>query len=126
MPVTRSGFPVAWDQFWAVYNVITKAVMAPDIGLVRRGSMALNISLGKATEEELRRRAAAAGKKPEDFAVEVIEENLSSSSGEAVEQDAPRSSSERVADLLKWVQSHEPVGHPVDDSRESIYEGRGE
>ena len=33
---------------------------------------------------------------------------------------------EWIADLKAWSDSHPPVHHFVDDSRESIYEGRGE
>ncbi len=33
---------------------------------------------------------------------------------------------QRVAALRAWAESHKPVSHFVDDSRESIYEGRGE
>lgn len=32
----------------------------------------------------------------------------------------------RVADLRSWSTAHLPPGHTVDDSRESIYEGRDE
>jgi len=87
--------------------------------------MTLKIPLGPTTEAKLRRRAAAAGKNPEDFALEVIEDNLSSSDGSA-DQDTPLPPNQRVTELLKWVASHDPAGHPVDDSRESIYQGRGE
>lgn len=33
---------------------------------------------------------------------------------------------EWIKDLREWSDSHPPVTHFVDDSRESIYEGRGE
>lgn len=33
---------------------------------------------------------------------------------------------QRIAVWREWVDSHPPVHHFVDDSRESIYEGRGE
>jgi hypothetical protein len=33
---------------------------------------------------------------------------------------------EWVKSFRRWVESHRDVPHPVDDSRESIYEGRGE
>jgi len=87
--------------------------------------MTLKIPLRPTTEAKLRKRAAAAGKNPEDFVVEVIEESLSSSD-ESTDHDTSLPPNERVTELLKWVESHRPTGHPVDDSRESIYEGRGE
>jgi hypothetical protein len=31
-----------------------------------------------------------------------------------------------VADMRNWSATHLPPGHTLDDSRESIYEGRGE
>ena len=87
--------------------------------------MTLKIELGPTSEADLRKRAAEAGKDPADFAREVLEENLLSSEASR-DEEAAMPSSDRVAEFLKWVQSHRPIGHPVDDSRESIYEGRGE
>jgi hypothetical protein len=33
---------------------------------------------------------------------------------------------EWVKDFRDWAESHRPLPHPADDSRDSIYEGRGE
>jgi hypothetical protein len=87
--------------------------------------MTLTIPLTPEAEARLRERAAESGKDPVTYAREVREENLTSSHGhEAVE--ATRPPNQRVAEFLNWVASHRPVGHFVDDSRESIYEGRDE
>jgi len=89
--------------------------------------MTLKIPLEPATEARLRKRAAAAGKNPEDFVVEVIEEEL------AIDEPAPSlepaSADKRDAWLTEfhaWVASHPRLDHVVDDSRDSIYSGRGE
>jgi hypothetical protein len=37
-----------------------------------------------------------------------------------------RSAEQWVAEWRAWIASHAPVTHFVDDSREAIYEGRGE
>lgn len=87
--------------------------------------MSLQISLAPETEAKLRERAAAAGKDPVEFAREALEEKLSSSD-DSVAQEPSLPPNQRVAEVLRWIDSHQPVGHFVDDSRESIYEGRGE
>jgi hypothetical protein len=87
--------------------------------------MAMNIPLTPETEAMIRQRAAEVGKDPATFAREALEENFGSPHGSAAE-GRPLSSEQRVAEFLTWVASHRPVGHEVDDSREAIYEGRGE
>ena len=52
---------------------------------------------------------------------EAIDDRLRSepSSGELTPE-------EWVKDFRQWAESHRPLPHPADDSRDSIYEGRGE
>jgi len=87
--------------------------------------MTLKISIGPATEAKLRKRAAEAGKDAEDFAVEVLEESLSSLD-ESMDQEVSLAPNQRVTQLLKWIESHRPAGYQADDSRESIYGSRGQ
>lgn len=84
--------------------------------------MTLQIALSPETEALLRQQAEAAGKDPARFALEALEEKLAV---DAEERSRP-SRSQRIEAFDAWVASHKPVGHFVDDSRESIYEGRGE
>ena len=87
--------------------------------------MTLHIALSPETEAQLRQRAAEAGKDPAEFAREALEEKLAGSFHTAADE-APLPADQRVAELLRWVASHRPLEHDADDSRESIYEGRGE
>lgn len=87
--------------------------------------MALQIELPPETEARLREQAAAAGKDPAAFAREAVEEKLAVSS-EATTESSKLSVEQRIAEWMAWAESHAPIGHDVDDSRESIYEGRGE
>lgn len=87
--------------------------------------MTLQIELPPETEARLREQAKAAGKDPAAFARDAIEEKLALSADPAAE--SPRLSVEqRITEWMAWAKSHAPLGHDVDDSRESIYEGRGE
>ena len=64
-----------------------------------------------ANSDELKRRRAAEAK----------------DTGEASSPPpGARPFAEWSADLRAWAASHKPVSHVVDDSRDSIYEGRGE
>jgi len=38
----------------------------------------------------------------------------------------PTSAAQRIANLRRWIASHSPIPYEADDSRASIYEGRGE
>ncbi len=87
--------------------------------------MTLTITLPPTTEAQLRERAAAEGKDPAAFALEAVQEKL------ALSDNGPAASAEltpkqRSAEWLAWTASHKPLGYVVDDSRESIYAGRGE
>jgi hypothetical protein len=86
--------------------------------------MSLPITLTPQAEAELREGAARAGKDPATYAREALEEQLASAH-DLRSEEAPVARDQRVSEFLKWVASHRPVGHAVDDSRESIYEGRG-
>lgn len=84
--------------------------------------MDLTLQLSTAVETKLRERAFAEGKDLAKLAEEVLETHLTE---EAVES-SDLSADERVALWLEWVSKQRRTGRPVDDSRESIYAGRGE
>ena len=87
--------------------------------------MTLEISLAPEVIAKLRERAAAEGKDMESFVREAVEKVLSSPDETAHENE--QLSAERwSAEWHAWADSHPKVDHFVDDSRESIYAGRGE
>ena len=85
--------------------------------------MTLTLSFPPETEARLRERAAASGKDVETIVREAVDQTLAA---EANTPRSDRSAEEWVAEFMTWVNSHPPVTHFVDDSRESIYAGRGE
>lgn len=82
--------------------------------------MNLTLHLSGDLEEKLCQQVQATGKAPEDFALEALQDRLA---GEA----APPSNSTCIAEFEAWLAAHPPsAAQHLDDSRESIYEGRGE
>jgi hypothetical protein len=60
---------------------------------------------------------------PEGQAVSVILESVAPKCASPADEKTPQ---QRVAELLAWADSHSHITAVADDSRESIYEGRGE
>ena len=92
--------------------------------------MNLILHLPPETEAKLNAQAAAVGKAPEEFALITLEEGLAARSRPPV-VDAPASPNpvspqQWIADFRKWAEGHRRLEHEADDSRESIYFGRGE
>jgi len=90
--------------------------------------MTIRISLPADIEAKLRECAAAEGKDPSTLALEALQEKL----GGRNAASGPPSSVERiaawerfVARMCDWTKTL-PSGHRVDDTREGIYQGRGE
>lgn len=84
--------------------------------------MAIMVHLNDEAEHRLRERAAAQGRSPEDLVNEAVAESLAS-------QDDGRgdfSARQRVEEWLKWTANLPRDGEAIDDSRDSIYAGRGE
>lgn len=96
---------------------------------MRRGGIedAMNISVPLSSEAEakLREQAQAAGKDIATFVQETLEEKLAmeSAAGNG-QEDVP--ANQWIARLRHWAASHRALPYEADDSRASIYEGRGE
>ncbi len=86
--------------------------------------MTLSIDFSPETERTLRDRAAAAGQDLATFVKEAIAEKLEQEEKE--QPSLPASHAEFRKRLADWIELHPVLDHAVDDSRESIYEGRGE
>ena len=85
--------------------------------------MHLNVSLPIEIENALRRRAAAAGKDVETFVTEIV-------AGEVTDEPSssqhPQSHDTFKSELRAIIERHGIRNGKFDDSRESIYAGRGE
>ena len=81
--------------------------------------MTLQISLSPEAESKLREQAEAAGKDLATFVREAVEDLADRGNG--VLPPAKWSDAWHA-----WAASHKRVDHVVDDSRDSIYAGRGE
>lgn len=85
----------------------------------------MNVSINFPSEIEtvLLSRAAAAGQDVETFVRNVVTDSLA-------DQDLVVAPKKRSADfrarLEAWIALHPKLDHGIDDSRESIYAGRGE
>jgi uncharacterized protein (DUF1778 family) len=87
--------------------------------------MNLQLTIPAEDEARLRERAAAAGKPVEEFVLDAVAEKLADSSAPKVAATPLRGKDwQREFDAL--LAAAPKVAHVVDDSRESIYEGRGE
>jgi hypothetical protein len=84
--------------------------------------MSLILHLPPETEAKLKEQAAATGQAPEELALRVLEEQLVTPAQTAL----PASADEWIADIRAWAESHRRLPRDADDSRESIYAGRGE
>ena len=85
--------------------------------------MVLRLDLSPEAEARLREKAATLGKDLDRFVLDALEEKMASGSSGA----KPTESAEQwIARFNAWVESHPKRGYVADDSRESIYAGRGE
>lgn len=82
--------------------------------------MVLTLSISPEAEASLKAKAAAAGVDVSTYAATVFEQAIAAQPLGELPYD------QWVAEFNRWVASHKSVGHFVDDSRESIYAGRGE
>jgi len=88
--------------------------------------MTLHIPLTPADEAKLRERAAATGEALEEVAAQLMRSALRQSNGAQPPSKSltPEETSRQREALRSWAELGRATGHPVDDSRESICEGR--
>lgn len=85
--------------------------------------MCLNVSFPREIENILRIRAAAAGKDVETFVQEIVTSEMAD---ERLPNPNARSHQTFVTELRAMIERHGIKNGKIDDSRESIYAGRGE
>jgi len=92
--------------------------------------MTVTLTLQPETEAKLRERAAASGKDVSTLVREAVEEKLSAADARKATDDMPYA--RWFAEFGAWMDDVAkrapmyPQGYVANDSRESIYEGRGE
>lgn len=84
--------------------------------------MNLLLHLPPELETKLDEQAKATGQTPEEIVVQLLEQQLD---GEP-RAEGHLSATEWVADIHSWAEGHRRLSHEAEDSRESIYTGRGE
>ncbi len=87
--------------------------------------MTLKIDVSDDLMAKLEREASASGRDLQSLVVSALEEMVACADEEPP-HDSKASREQRAAEWVAWTSGHRPLGRPVDDSRESIYEGRGE
>jgi hypothetical protein len=93
--------------------------------MIEFGGLDMNLILHLTPETEawLKEQANLTGRSPEDLALEALQEKVAYES----EPGTALSPSSRLAEFRAWLSSHPAsTARILDDSRESIYDGRGE
>ncbi len=85
--------------------------------------MSITIELPADIENALRQRAVKAGKTLATLVCEIVTKNVTN---HARRPGKRRSAAEFARRLDAWIALHPALDHAIDDSRESIYDGRGE
>jgi hypothetical protein len=85
--------------------------------------MVISFDVPPEIEEILQRRAAAAGEDLSTFVRHVVTESLTFDAEPVTRATSPEEFARR---LQAWIDLHPILDHEIDDSRESIYSGRGE
>ena len=86
--------------------------------------MTLELQLSSETESKIREQAAAAGQDVAAFVLQAVTEKLADT--ESQHPILSQDEDEWLNKLRAAIARHPVVTHFVDDSRESIYSGRGE
>jgi hypothetical protein len=84
--------------------------------------MTVTLNLSPETERRLREKAAQTGQTLEGYLEQLLVRDAEAANGTT----APPSTEEWIAAWRSWASSHQTLPHVADDSRESIYAGRGE
>jgi hypothetical protein len=82
--------------------------------------MPITISLPPETEQKLREKAARTGQTLEAYLEQLAADSAAAGSAAGLSHEA------WDAQFRAWIASHQPLDTPADDSRDSIYDGRGE
>jgi hypothetical protein len=93
--------------------------------------MPITLNLPSAVERELEQRATKIGQTLEEYLQQLATREAEALQSAAFETEICyppgfASPAERSKAIREWAASHPRVEHFVDDSRESIYAGRGE
>jgi len=99
------------------------AMVAHPASCYTEHAMAVSVHLPPETEKKLREHARASGKDVNDIVAQAVEEKLASSTSKD-NGDLP--ATEWSRQWRAWAASHRTLDHIADDSRESVYNGRGE
>lgn len=94
----------------------------------QKTELELRIRLSRDASDELAHRAAETGQDLGSVASDLLEQAIASRSGNGGSDSIPNRVAmwdAWVAKMREWGAKNLPPGHKVDDSRESIYEGRG-
>src|SRR5262249_30342899 len=98
--------------------------------MLRRTMTTVTIQLPTEIERQLRAAAARSGKSIEAYLQELAFQSAQDSTGSQAAREAisvpEKSAEEWITEWRAWVESHPPRTVLADDSREYIYEGRGE
>jgi uncharacterized protein (DUF1778 family) len=86
--------------------------------------MTLDLQFSPEAEAEIRAQAAAAGQDVEAFVLQAVSEKLADT--EPRQPIASQDDARWLEQLQALIARHPVVTHFVDDSRDSIYAGRGE
>lgn len=84
--------------------------------------MNLTLHLSSELAAKVREQAEALGKAPEEVVLQALAEQLETQTLST----AGLSAEQWIADIRGWATSHRSLSREADDSRESIYAGRGE
>jgi hypothetical protein len=83
--------------------------------------MSIILHLAPEIERRLREQAAQRSQSPEEYLERLVEESVRAES-----TPPPRSAEQWEAEWRAWAAGHASLPTVADDSRESIYAGRGE
>lgn len=89
--------------------------------------MTVKLALSSEAESRLREQAAAAGKDLASFVLEAVEEKLAVATDASSDNGHEELSKDQwITRFRRWAASHRALPYEADDSRDSIYAGRGE
>jgi hypothetical protein len=88
--------------------------------------MNLILQLPEELEAKLREQAKASGKAPEELVLLALREQFAAEPSGLFASEQTVTPEQWVTEFRAWAESHRKLPREADDSRESIYAGRGE